>query len=81
MPPQDGGSVGNTNLGTEGGKERLRERLGKDIRQLSMSGDMRDLDGTSGNHITNKVIVKCKMFHAGMMNRISTSIRSTEVVT
>ena len=64
MPPQDGAPIGDTDLGPEEGETGLGQRLGENVSKLVVCGNMSNLERPSLNFLTNKVIVKSKMFYA-----------------
>lgn len=80
-PPQDGGFIGDANLGMKGEKLWTIESLYKHISKLIFGINVQNMKRTSSNPLMDKVIVKCQMFHTRMIHWIATKIYSAGIIT
>lgn len=68
MPPQDGGSIENTNLRLKIEQSLAGHRFSKTISKLIRDANMRDMMRAFGNLIFKNMEVQCNVLHAGMKN-------------
>lgn len=54
MPPQDGGSIGDSDLGTKISKELRAKWLSENVNKLLSRGNMRNMQLTSSDLVMNK---------------------------